>query len=231
MKNLNYDDVITLCDAITEGPSKAIENQEKRGQENVVKNQLLPKKTNDLSIPKDALYRGTDNSMSWSEKGKIFKENNIEYTKQQYEKMGIIIIDEYDDLFWNVKLPDGWEIKKTSHSMWNELFDNKNRQRATFFYKAAFYDRDAFINFNTRFHVSVNHIADPASDYDVWKKSDFQGIVKDSEKIIFSTQCVSPTDDYFQDSAIQKVLEDELKEYMNKHYPNYKDINAYWEKK
>ena len=115
--------------------------------------------------------------------------------------------------------------------MWNELYDNKNRKRATFFYKAAFYDRDAFINFDTRFHVSVNHIADPASDYDVWKNSDFQGTVKDGEKIIFSTECVRPTGDYWQDSAIQSILEKELKEYMNEHYPNYKDINAYWEEK
>ncbi len=40
--------------------------------------------------------------------------------------------------------------------MWNELVDDKGRVRASFFYKGAFYDRDAFINFNTRYSIEIN---------------------------------------------------------------------------
>jgi len=50
-----------------------------------------------------------------------------------------------------VELPIGWKKRSTGHSMWNDLVDDKGRVRATFFYKAAFYDRDAFINFERRY--------------------------------------------------------------------------------
>lgn len=232
MKN---DDMATLIDAMFysmtgENPSKAIENQEKRGQQSVVRNQRLPKKQNEHRIPYSIEQNGVECFMKREEKNKIITQNNIEYTKQIYTKMGIVIIDEYDDLFWNVELPKGWEIKATNHSMWNDLFDDKGRKRATFFYKAALYDRDSFINFNTRFSISVSHIADiNSSGYEIWGKSDYQGIVKDSEKIIFSTERVSPTGNYVDDKIIQHKLREQLLEYMNEHYPNYEDILSYWD--
>lgn len=208
---------------------KAIENQEKRGQQSVVKNQVLPKELNDLSVPKEIKLNGLNDSMEWEEECKIRTQNNIEYTKQQYEKMGIIIVDEYDDLFWNVKLPDGWEIKATDHSMWSDLFDDKGRKRANFFYKAAFYDRHAFINFETRFRICVDRIADASVDYEVWKQSDYQGTIKDGDEIIFSTECIPPTDDFMQDIKIQDSLREQLETYMNEHYPDYRDIHSYWD--
>ena len=227
------DIITTLIDGMLyamegDNPSKAIENQEQRGQQMVVKNQRLPKKLNSISVPDDVRFKNIEDSMEWKERDKIVTKNNIEYTKQQYENMGIVIVDEYDDLFWNVELPKDWQIKATDHSMWNNLFDDKGRKRAAFFYKAAFYDRDAFINFNTRFHVIVDHIADPESDYDVWKKSDYQGIVKDGEEIIFSTECVPSTEDYFKDDKIKTNLREKLEEYMKENYPDYTNINAYW---
>lgn len=230
---MNNDNMITFMDAMLyamegKSPSKAIENQEKRGQQSVVRNQRLPKKSNDHSVPDGVRRNGVEDSMEWEERNKIVTQNNIEHTKQQYEKMGIVIIEEYDDLFWNVELPKGWEIKATDHSMWNNLFDDKGRKRANFFYKAAFYDRDAFINFNTRFHVNVDHVADASSDYEVWKKSDYQGTVKDGEDIIFSTECVSATGDYREDDKVKDGLKEQLEKYMNEYYPDYTDINAYW---
>lgn len=74
-----------------------------------------------------------------------------------YEKLGIKVLGQSkgDNLFLDVVLPEGWKKRGTSHSMWNELVDDKGRVRATFFYKAAFYDRDAFINFNKRYGFST----------------------------------------------------------------------------
>lgn len=210
-------------------PSKAIENQERRGQQSVVRNRILPKKINVLSVPREVKWNGIEDSMEWEEKNKIITQNNIEYTKQQYERMGIIIVEEYDDLFWNVTLPDGWEIKATNHSMWNNLFDDKGRKRAEFFYKAAFYDRDAFINFNTRFRIIVEHVADIGSEFEVWKNSDYQGILKDGEEIIFTTECVPVTGSYSGDEKVTNTLREQLEQYMKEHYPDYEDIHAYWE--
>lgn len=228
--NNNMDALSIMLDVMSgKTTSEAIENQEKRGQRDVVRNQRLPKKLNEHSVPDDIRWNGIEESMEWEERNKIVTRNNIEYTKQQYEKMGITIVSEFDDLFWNVTLPDGWKIKATEHSMWNNLVDHKNRKRANFFYKAAFYDRDAFINFDTRFNLCVGHIADPDSDYEVWKNSDYQGTIKDGEEVIFSTECVPSTGNYNDDDKIRDTLRKMLHSFMEDKYPDYGDINAYWD--
>jgi len=107
--------------------------------------------------------------------------------------------------------------------------DNKGRKRASFFYKAAFYDRDAFINFNTRYQTIVTRVADESSDYEVWKNSDYQGIVKDGEIVIFSTECIPPVGDYDSDNKIKDALRVKLDAYMKENYPDYENINAYWD--
>lgn len=227
---MDNDAMFTFMEALLTGnSSQAIENQEKRGQQSVVRNVLLPKRMNDISFPNEIRWNGVTPSMGWEQRNEIVKINNIAYTKQQYEKMGIKIADDYDDLFWKVEMPIGWQIKATDHTMWNNLFDDKGRKRANFFYKAAFYDRDAFINFDTRFSVCVEHTANTEEEYEVWKNSDYQGVVKDGETIIFSTECVAVTGTYDGDDKIKNFLRQNLEHYMQEHYPNYKDINAYWD--
>lgn len=228
------DDMMTFLDAWLlsergEDPSKAIENQEKRGQAEVVRTQRLPRKINDHNVPREIFWAGVDQNMDYDTKRPIIAKNIETYTKAEYEKMGIEIINETDDLFWNVKLPDGWEVKATDHSMWNEVRDNKGRKRMTFFYKAAFYDRGAFSNLQTRFQLDVTHIADPDSDYTVWKASDFRGTVKDGDAIICQTKCVPATGDYSKDDKIKDELWEELRAFMNEHWPEYKDVHAYWD--
>jgi hypothetical protein len=48
-----------------------------------------------------------------------------------------------NDLFHDVKIPNGWTKKATDHSMWSELLNEKNKVVANIFYKAAFYDRSS----------------------------------------------------------------------------------------
>ena len=62
--------------------------------------------------------------------------------------LGIEILNfsEGDPLFCDVKLPEGWEvIPNIDHSMWSGLIDAEGEKKADIFYKAAFYDRKAFI--------------------------------------------------------------------------------------
>lgn len=81
----------------------------------------------------------------------------IEEVTSIYEKYGIKVLKQSngDELFVDVILPEGWKIKGTSHSMWNNLIDQNGRIRASFFYKAAFYDRDAFLTFKTRYSINT----------------------------------------------------------------------------
>lgn len=229
----NMDNMMTFLDAWLlsekgEDPSKAIENQERRGQAEVVRTQRLPRKLNSNGLPNEIFFAGVSNDMDYETRKKITDANVEAYTRVQYEKMGIEIVSEHDDLFWNVKLPKGWEIKPTGHSMWNELLDNKGKKRMTFFYKAAFYDRDAFSNLQTRYQLDVTHIADDSADYAIWKKSDIQGKVKDGDTIIYQTKCIPAVEDYAEEDKIKNKLWEELETFMNEHYPDYKNIHAYW---
>jgi hypothetical protein len=130
---------LTFVDAwLTGDMSGAIERSEKREQYKTVSNQRLPIKSNDIMVPRDIRFLGVTHDMDLKKQIEIEDINNRKWTKEQYEKMGIKIINEYDDLFINVELPNEWEIKPTDHSMWNEVFDNNNRKRISFFYKRCF---------------------------------------------------------------------------------------------
>jgi hypothetical protein len=62
---------------------------------------------------------------------------------------------EVDDLFVQATLPKGWSKERSDHSMWSYLKDDRGLVRASVFYKAAFYDRDAFISgYKERFNCS-----------------------------------------------------------------------------
>jgi hypothetical protein len=61
------------------------------------------------------------------------------------EAMGIVKGESVDDLFCHATLPDGWSKVASNHSMWSYLKDERGLTRASVFYKAAFYDRDAFV--------------------------------------------------------------------------------------
>jgi hypothetical protein len=99
------------------GNPRAIEAQEKRGQVEFVNNQQLPAKC--------------DSAL-----------------KVRLEAAGVVFGSPTpnDPLFVMAVLPEGWKKKPTDHSMWSELVDDKGVQQALIFYKAAFYDRDAFLS-------------------------------------------------------------------------------------
>ncbi len=104
-----------LLDASFRGPG-AIEAQEARGQKELVMSDVLPVEC-DKSFQAELEAAGV--------------------------KFGAQV--QGDDLFREVTLPKGWVKRATDHSMWSELVDDKGTVRAMIFYKAAFYDRCAFM--------------------------------------------------------------------------------------
>ena len=104
------------------GNPSAIEAQEAEGQAELVKSSQLPAKVNSP--------HGAD-------------------ILEKYKELGIEVLGKTDgdELFLNVKLPEGWAVQPTDHSMWSKLVDVDGNEIASIFYKAAFYDRDAFVNF------------------------------------------------------------------------------------
>lgn len=66
--------------------------------------------------------------------------------RRAWEALGFVFSDVTDGLFVYVEFPLGWKKVPTEHSMWTDLVDAEGKKRASIFYKAAFYDRDAFVN-------------------------------------------------------------------------------------
>lgn len=60
---------------------------------------------------------------------------------------GVQRLNDVDKLFCLCTLPEGWSKRPMGDtSFWSELVDETGTVKATIFYKAAFYDKDAFFN-------------------------------------------------------------------------------------
>lgn len=115
-----------LFEALATGDvSRAIMNQEKRGQSEVVNTSILPRE--------------------------VYTYQDSRTTEEQYAAMGVKVVGEYDDLFYRVELPTGWKKESTSHDMHSSVLDERGRKRIGVFYKAAFYDRRARASINSRY--------------------------------------------------------------------------------
>lgn len=133
-------------------------------------------------------------------------------------------------LFRDADLPDGWKIRATSHSMWSELVDAKGSVRAMIFYKAAFYDQDAHIRFETRYCVDFKR--NEEGDALAAIVMDRRGTNEPLFEVALAPFCGyneateeqrrAHFDD--RDKAREKCLK-----WLEEHYPSYKDPFAYWD--
>lgn len=104
------------------GSDKAITRQEKRGQQELVKSDVLP--TAGLLALRPMLEKAGGT-------------------------VGRAV--DGDGMFTTVTLPPGWEKRSSDHDMWSYLHDANGAKRASMFYKAAFYDRSARISGECRY--------------------------------------------------------------------------------
>ena len=88
-----------------------------------------------------------------------------EYLELMYNLLGIEIIEERDDLFYRVNMPEEWTV--TNKGYWNYVKDKDGADVITYFYRSLFYDRDAYVR-------SIN-IPDE-------KKDDIKRLIKQSEQ-------------------------------------------------
>lgn len=175
------------------GNPNAIEMQEIEGQKELIASLQLPRKCN---YPKG--LNACD----------------------QYHKMGIQVFtsSKGDDLFMGVKLPDGWRKEATDHPMWSDLIDCNGRIRANIFYKAAFYDRDSFVNFTKRYTLNT-HSCNEVKDGDT--VFTFRVIDNSTGQILFESEKHT-----WKESA---QYEQQGRDFLLKNYPDSEDINAYWD--
>jgi len=155
--------------------------------------------------------------------------------RKQFEQIGIEYEEDVDDLFVSVILPDGWKKEATNRSMHSELLDEKGRKRASIFYKAAFYDRNAHINLACRFSTSVV----PVCGYDDpdYQKSSWHWLVFDCGKVIHtSPDQLEPRPGQDAERTVWTEWYDRKGEFKKlgvswllAHYPDWKNPLAYWD--
>jgi len=138
--------------------------------------------------------------------------------KEDLEELGFIFSKDADDIFINVKFPDGWKKEATGHSMHNVLIDDKGRKRGRIFYKAAFYDRRASMSLCTRYSSTMDYELDDAVQF----------LVKAGDEVIYRTEkieCKRGSDEYW---SAQDKAEAEVREWLNKNYPYWQEVLEYW---
>ena len=126
-----------LAHMVVMGAGAAIEAQEAEGQREVVATATLPTRLGDCS-----------------DRPKV---------QAALEAAGVKFLGpvEGDPLFQRVTLPAGWKKIATDHSLYTNLVDEQGRVRASIFYKAAFYDRDAFLRLVCRYTVTSEYTPMP----------------------------------------------------------------------
>ena len=158
-------------------------------------------------------------------------------TREQLIRLGFIFGDDVDDLFIKAKLPAGWQKKATDHSMHSIIIDEKGRERASIFYKAAFYDRRADMSMSRRYQCGVEPINGWDNERDGWK-----GYVKDGESILWESVMTDPEPDYKgnrnDESKRQAWLDwlskkdglGELAEsWLSENFPDWRNPLTYWD--
>ncbi len=177
--------------AMVTGTSNAIERQEAEGQESFVESATLP--------------------VDMSRKDKqILMDCGV--------KFGEVV--EGDPLFQYAKLPEGWTVSGTDHSMHSELLDENSNKRAGIFYKAAFYDRSASLQLTRKYGYTTD-----------WNRMDEKQEsvcqVKDGDTAIFSTEPVAVTEDCPSYEA-NDMTDAKAKSWLNENYPGWENPAAYW---
>ena len=208
-----------LGDSMHGKPSGSfIEDMEERGQR-----QLVSQTTR---LPTDGLTTDRHGASLGGQLKQDGKEEN------PWEKMGVKIGEPVvgDEMFTNVELPAGWALKATSHSMWSKLVDDKGRERASMFYKAAFYDRSAFVRLQSRFHVGIQY----KEDYEDRRKRSF--VLDHATKVGGEDPALYG----YEDTPGTVLLVQEWTEdpdggreacvvWLNERYPQWQDPSAHWD--
>lgn len=185
-----------LAEGMIFGARDTIERQESDGQRSFVGSDTLPR-----SLKSDGHY----------------------HTKPLLEAAGVKFLGfvEGDDLFQYVELPPGWKKQATDHSMWSKLIDDKGRERAGIFYKAAFYDRAAHLSLSRRFGVSFDYARLDKDGVGVSKVTDCRKVVHATEPIV-----KTESDESWDVSDKANKL---ATEWLDKNYPDWKNPGAYWD--
>jgi hypothetical protein len=139
-------------------------------------------------------------------------------SREAFEALGFKFEDIGDDVLCQATLPEGWTLKSDG-GYWTYLIDEKGRERGSYFYKGAFYDRSGHMVLKQRFHISTQNI-DPEN----WDSPIRITVVDFDGTVLFDAgQCEK---DYSDES---KELKQQARGYLSSNYPEWEDETKYWD--
>lgn len=155
-----HDPIIGLVTAMSGG--KGIEASERRGQVQFLESETLPSKLQTYFVDKE-----------------------MRETRPLLESWGFVFgkVIGGDTLFMQARLPPGWKKKGSDHDMWSYIVDDQGRERCSVFYKAAFYDREAFLGVSGRYRYHREY-----KDEALRTKGPQRGVIYDKgagDKVLF----------------------------------------------
>lgn len=145
--------------------------------------------------------------------------------RKELEELGFVFGEAADDIFTYVQFPEGWTKSPTDHSMWSDLVDDKGRRRGGIFYKAAFYDRSAHMNLDSRIRYSRDYDNDEVFQYKVYRDGE----------VIHETEAVQPegwtSGNRYNDAywAAEDKASKEVNTWLEENYPDWENPMAYWD--
>lgn len=159
--------------------------------------------------------------------------------KEIYQKMGIEILGKIDwsgvfqiGRFYKVMLPEGWKIEYIDHLSNSyeyelQLTDEKNRVRGTITSKCESDAVIPFIELRTKYYFKI------VSEADLEGERTLYGIIFDCDKEIFrfkGNKMGNKKNYGITESAKEfKFLSEKCRRYLDKKFPNWLDITAYWD--
>ncbi len=193
-----------LVEAMMAGSSgAAIEAQEARGQEEVIRSQV---------VPTDIRTEG----------GKI-----------ALEAAGMKFLGPVngDELFQYVELPPGWKKVSMGNDFWTNLVDEKGRERGSIFYKAASYDRDAFMNLNVRFRISFDYDRFEKQGEGVANVYDFGKVVHTTTPILSKSSASTDRNAFYDEKSRAEVKSKRAAEdwLCSAGFADWTNPGAYWD--
>lgn len=146
--------------------------------------------------------------------------------RHDFESLGFVFCESLDDLFVAVTPPAGWSLQPSDHSMWSDVLDDQGRTRAKVFYKAAFYDKSAFVSLDRRYRI--RHQACDEDGHRIETKQ-YPHDFSLCEVADYDNKCVivvgkSAGNDWER----QKLLEVRANEWLDENKPDWKNPLAYW---
>lgn len=140
-------------------------------------------------------------------------------TQAQLARFGLTFGADVDDLFVACVLPQGWTKRAGAWDTHNDLFDAQDRHRAFLYFKAVFYDRQAYMSLHQRFNV---HLYGPGRDQDHRRAT-----ITDGGKVLLELGEWNRMGDDFRETS--SALHAQGVAWLNARYPQWNNVLAYWD--